>query len=99
MLQLNQIRQDLKEIRYYYSRQNLFDDSFKKIASNTVLEKAKKYNEAIKTAPPQLYDLYINLYTRNYTQEGLAIELSYTPEYIQMLNKKLLLFLQNKISQ
>lgn len=97
MLSLENIRNDLKEIRYYYSRKEMFDESKNRVIGNSVIEKVNRYNEAIKTAPPQLYDVYIMLYVKNYTQEGLSIELNYTPVYIQMLNKKLLLFLQSKL--
>lgn len=98
MLMLKQIREDLREIRYYYSRKALFDEALKLITANAVLEKARRYSEAVKTAPPWLFDLYISLYIKNYTQEGLSIELNFTPEYIQMQHKKLLLFLQSKIN-
>lgn len=99
MLTLNKIREDLKEIRYYYSRKALFDENSRCVAPNAILNKARKYNEAVKTAKPILYDVYICLYVKNYTQEGLSVELGYTPEYIQMLHKQLLLFLQNKIAE
>lgn len=46
-----------------------------------------------------LYDVYINLYVRNYTQEALSIEMNYTLEYIQMLNKRLVLFLVEKLKE
>lgn len=98
-MQLKQIREDLKDVRYYYSRQKTFDEAVRLIGHNAVLEKVRKYNDAVKTAPPRLYDLYVNLYTKGLTQEGLSIELGYTPEYIQMLNKQLLLFLQEKLGQ
>ena len=98
MLPLDKLRSDLKEIRYYYSRKALFDESAQCIAPNAVLEKVRKYNEAVRTAKPILYDLYISLYVKGYTQEGLSVELSYTPEYIQMLHKQLLLFLQTKLT-
>ena len=65
----------------------MFDKAFAKIGKNKVLSKVEKYNQAVISAPPMLYDVYINLYVRNYTQEALSIELNYTPEYIQMLNK------------
>ncbi|MBQ8308254.1 MAG: hypothetical protein IJX96_00295 [Clostridia bacterium] len=61
MVSLNKIRDDLKEVRYYYARKDLFDETFQSISTNVILE------------------------------------LDYTPEYIQMLHKKLLLFLQTKI--
>ena len=97
MLPLKMIREDLREIRYYYSRKKVFDTAVQGIAVNAVYQKVNKYNEIMKTAPPKLFDLYVSLYVNNYTQEGLAYELNYTPEYVQMLNKRLLLFLQSKI--
>lgn len=97
MVSLNKIREDLKEVRYYYGRKAVMDEAFESISTNTVLDKVFRYNDAVRTAPPRLYDLYVCLYTKNYTQEHLALELNYTPEYVQMLNKQLLLFLQTKI--
>lgn len=98
MVGLDKIREDLREVRYYYTRKELFDETFKSISVNVILEKVYRYNDAMRTAPVRLYDLYVCLYTKNYTQAGLAVELNYTTEYIQMQHKKLLLFLQTKIS-
>lgn len=98
MLTLNKIREDLKEIRYYYSRKAMFDECKNKVIGNSITEKARRYNEAVRTAPPRLYDMYMMLYVKGFTQEGLSVELNYTPVYIQMLNKKLLLFLQSKLA-
>jgi hypothetical protein len=95
---LAEIRKDLKEIRYYYSRKELLDKAFNEVGTNSVLNKVRKYNAAVNTAPPRLYDLYISLYVNNSTQENLAADLNYTPEYIQMQNKKLLLFLQSELN-
>lgn len=89
---VEKIREDLKEIRYYYSRKELFDEGTRCVAPNSILEKVRRYNDAVKTAPPKLYDLYISLYVKNNTQEGLAYDMHYTPVYIYLLNKKLLLF-------
>ncbi len=99
IMTLEIIRKDLKDIRYYYSRRRIFEEATKIVGDNGVLAKVEKYNNAIKHAPPKLYDLYVCLYIKNYTQEGLSIELNYTPEYIQMQNKKLLLFLQNALKK
>ena len=98
MLTLNQIRNDLKDIRYYYSRKDLFDKSFKDTGVNDIIETVKKYHNAIQSAPIKLYDLYSSLYMNNNTQEVLADDLSFTPEYVQKLNKKLLKFFQSKLS-
>ena len=80
MLALSKIREDLKEIRYYYARKEIFDSAIGGIGLNEVLNKVKTYNTAVRYAPPRLYDLYVCLYTKNYTQEGLSIELGY-PQY------------------
>ena len=96
---VQKVRDDLKEVRYYYARKELFDEAFAKIGKNKVLSKVERYNQAVASAPPVLYDIYINLYVRNYTQEALSIELNYTPEYIQMLNKRLVLFLVEKLKE
>lgn len=99
MLSFEKIRADLKEVRYYYERKEIFDSAIGGIGLNAVLEKVKRYNQAVQSAPPRLYDLYISLYIKNFTQEGLSIELGYTPEHIRRLNKKLLLFLQTQLSE
>ena len=96
---MQKIREDLKEVRYYYARKELFDEAFAKIGKNKVLSKVERYNQAVASAPPVLYDIYMNLYVRNYTQEALSIEMNYTPEYIQMLNKRLVLFLVEKLKE
>lgn len=97
MISMKQLREDLKEVRYYYSRRQLFDEASKTIGAHEIVSKVQRYNTAMRTAPPRLYDLYVGLYVRNYTQEAYSIEMNYTPEYIQMQNKSLLLYLQTKI--
>lgn len=99
MLTLKQIRDDLKDIRYYYSRKEAFEHGFRVIGESGIVGKAKRYNTAMQSAPTRLYDIYVGLYARNLTQEALSIELGYTPEYIQILNKRLLLFLQKTVAE
>ena len=57
MLPLEQLREDLKEIRYYYARKDVFDSAVKTLGINEMLAKADKYNQAARTAPPTLLDL------------------------------------------
>lgn len=93
------IREDLKDIRYYYMRKADFDDAFEKTGENKIVEKVKLYNHIIQNASPKLYDLYVSLYINCHTQESLSDKLGFTPEYIQMLNKKLLKFLQENLNK
>ena len=94
---IEEIKRDLKEIRYYYSRIKDFDKAEKQIGANSFIEKINRYNEAARDAPPRLYDTYNGLYVNNLTQEGLAFDMGYTTVYINLLNKRLLSFLQKKL--
>lgn len=89
MTSLDKIREDLKNIRYYYSRKQIFEEGVPLVGKNNILDIVEKYNKAVCLAPPRLYDLYMCLYIENGTQESVAEYLGYSPEYIRLLNKKL----------
>ncbi len=98
MLSLSVIREDLKDIRYYYVRKNMFDEACAFTGKmNEILNTVNLYNDAMQKASPRLYDLYYSLYIKNHTQESLSEELGYTPEYVQKLNKRLLKYLQTAV--
>ena len=94
---IEEIKEDLKDVRYYYSRKKAFADAEQIIGTSSIVDKVKRYNETVRDAPPRLYDVYNGLYVNNLTQEGLAFDMGYTTVYIQKLNKELLAFLQARI--
>lgn len=89
MVTMQQIRNDLREIRYFYSKQKMFENASQCVVESSVVEKVNRYNQAIKNAPVRLYDLYISLYTQNNTQASLAYDWDYSNDYIKQLNKQL----------
>ena len=91
---LKEIREDLQEIRYYFTHKAAFDGAVKIIGTNAVVEKVERYNEIFRNAPARMYDLYLGLYVNGYTQEAYAAEAGYCPQHIQELNKQLVLYLQ-----
>lgn len=99
MITLEQIRDDLREIRYYYARKTQVDDVSKKIGDPAVRCLVEKYNRAICIAPLRLYDIYACLYVRGQTQEELADELSYTPQYIRKLIAQLPSYFKTKFNE
>ena len=99
MVTLKQIRDDLKEIRHYYSRKEIFEAGFRVVGTSGIVEKAERYNNAVKYAPPRLYDLYISLYLQNRTQAAYSAELGYSPEYVYQMNRKLTLFFQKHFKE
>ena len=96
---LERVRNDLKEIRHYFKYKKQLDNAFGQNMTNDVLGKVSRYNDAMNLAPIFLFQMYFFLYTQNLTQEALAQELGYTPEYIQRLNKKLTLFLFEQLNK
>ncbi|MBP5242886.1 MAG: hypothetical protein J6Z36_04260, partial [Clostridia bacterium] len=59
----------------------------------------EKYATAMRDAPLRLFDLYGCLYVQNKTNEEVAAELYYAPEYIRRLQKQLFEYLQNHIKE
>ena len=55
--------------------------------------------QLITKASPKLYELYVELYINNHTQESFADKLCYSTEYVQLLNRKLLKFLQMSMEE
>lgn len=96
-MNITAIKNDLKDIKYYYSRKAVFDKAAPSVGSNAVIGKIAKYNEIACTASPKLYDIYVMLYVENHTQESLSELLGFTPEYIQMLNSKLVKYFQDNL--
>ena len=94
---LNEIRQQLKTIRLYYTNKARFSAAFNTLP-HTVKELADKYAAIVSTAPLDLYYIYFELYVKGLTQEATAEDLNYSTEYIRQKNKKLLLFLQSKLN-
>ncbi len=93
MVTMQQIYDNLKDVRYYYSKQKMFESASKCIVESAVVEKVNRYNEAVKNAPPRLYELYYELYVQNNTQAALARKWDYGNDFIKKLNRKLVEYL------
>lgn len=94
---LNEIRQQLKTIRLYYTSKARFSAAFDTLP-HSVTELAATYAATITTAPLDLYLIYYELCVKGLTQEAAAVDLNYSTEYIRQKNKRLLLFLQSKFN-
>lgn len=95
MKSVKDIRDDLKNIRYFYSRKDFFNEASASIGQIQITDLIKTYQNAICYAPPRLYDLFVSLYMKDITQEELSCELGYSPEHISRLNGQLVRFLQS----
>jgi len=99
MISLQRIREDLKDVRYYYQRIKVFEQNAETVGVSSIKKKADEYNALVVEAPPKLYDLYIGLYVQGSTQEGYSLEVGYSPKYIQKLHSELLKFFLNQLKK
>lgn len=99
MLSVETIRNDLKEIKYYYARKDMFEKATLSVGKNQILEKVEIYNKAICSASPRLYDLYVSIYLNNNLQESLSSQLGYSTEHISRENAKLIKFFQKNLEK
>ena len=97
MKSLMEIRNELKQIRYYYVRKIDIDHSFGLTGSSELMNIVNLYNRQMRKASFELYDIYSSLYVENHTQESFAEKMGCTVENIQKKHKKLLLYLQQNI--
>ena len=89
MSDLEKVREDLKDIRYYYAHKQVFERASAEQIVNNVIRKAERYNRAMEQAPPILFDLYVSLYIQNNTQAAFAYDRDYSVNYIKDLNNSL----------
>ena len=99
MVPIEQVKSDLREIRYYYSRKEQLDDASHSIGPLPIKRILENYNCAIRKAPLRLYDLYACLYIRGQTQEAIALDLGYTPQYIRKLISPLPSYFKMKFNE
>lgn len=93
---IKEIKNDLKEIRYYYAMVESLKLGSKLIPPQHITEKVERYNEIIKKAPVQFYALYVALYVSNNTQTDLAEKWRVGKDYIKKLNTKLCNYIENE---
>lgn len=99
MVTLEQVRTDLREIKYYYAKQKELDNASKYTGQSAIIDRVNTYNKAMRQAPVLLYDLYVSLYVNNNTQSVLAYDWDCSTEYVKRLNKQLCGFLQNELEK
>ena len=89
MRELIKVKEDLNEIRYYYSLKELFDIGAQVVSPSVLEEKVQLYNRAVSNAPAQLYAYYIAYYVKNNKQIALASEWCCSTDHLKDLNNKL----------
>ncbi|MBQ3220178.1 MAG: hypothetical protein IKA61_00405 [Clostridia bacterium] len=97
MKTLKQIREDLMEIKFYYSKEKEIKEAGNITGLIRLAETVKAYNEAVSNAKGQLYMLYVALYVHNNSQMVVADDWDCSVDYIKRLNRQLLQYLQGAL--
>ncbi len=98
-LSIEDIRKDLKDIRFYYTYRKDLLEASKIIYENELVIKIDVYNKAMIYAPILLYHIYHGLYIQSNTLQSLANKLCFSYDYIQKLNRKLVSFLHLQLNK
>lgn len=96
---IEQVRNDLKELRYYYIYKTKFDNFFKMIGNHIICEKSKFYSNIILSAPLRIVDYYYESVVQGKTQETIAMESNYSVQNTCLICKQMTDYLMNNINQ
>ena len=94
-MKLNEIRQELNNVKSYYQHKAEYDGYFAKGEMLHIKALVDKYDKAILTAPSNLYKAYIELYHNGFTQERASEELDITVRQVKRLQLKIFDFFKN----
>lgn len=94
MKTLQEIRDELKMIREYHFALSSAGNDAEILVPNDIARLMESYFRAVKSAAKPVQRAYRGLYENGYTQKALAAEWGVTEKYVQILNKRLLLYLQ-----
>ena len=96
MKNLQEIREELKLVREYHFALKSAEKGAEILVPDDIKRLMEKCSRAVKSAPKPIQRAYRGLYERGLTQKALAAEWDVTEKYVQILNKRLLLYLQNQ---
>lgn len=95
-----EIRNDLANIRIYYTRIRGLCAGEKMGVQNHATEAiVEQYNEIIKNAPAKMYDTYCGLYIEGHSIESWAEKLGFAASTVSHWNCQLVAYLKQIINQ
>lgn len=96
MKTLQEIRDELKMIREYYFALSSAANGAEILVPSDIARLMESCSRMVKGAPKPVQRAYRGLYEKGCTQKALAAEWDVTEKYVQILNKRLLLYLQSQ---
>lgn len=68
----NEIKQELKELKYYYWMKSTIDRNTKVVPPEHILNVVDRYTNLMKNAESQVYGIFVQVYVENATLTAIA---------------------------
>jgi hypothetical protein len=89
MKTIKKVKEDLSEIKYYYSKIKDFEKISVVVGESDVCKLVARYNKVIRRGSIKFYDLYVSLYVNNNSLSVVAEDWGINYYYVSRLNKQL----------
>ena len=102
MIEIETIRKNLQDVKTYYQIREMYDREYprtKVIFPDELMKIVKQYDKIMFSAPLRIRLAYINLYHCFKKQKVYAQECGVTDKYIQILHKRIIVYLFNKLNK
>ncbi|MBQ8145500.1 MAG: hypothetical protein IJZ04_05310 [Clostridia bacterium] len=92
---IDQVREELKDVKQYYSRKGFFDRAKMDDFVQRIKTNAEKYDRLVLEAPTTYFNVYDLIYRKGKSQFQASIELSYAKRTVERLHSELVGFFVN----
>ncbi len=102
MIEIETIRKNLQSIKTHYQISEMYARCYhrsKIIFPEETMKIVKEYDKIMDKAPMRIRLAYINLYRCFKKQKAYAQECGVTDKYIQILNKRIIVYLFNSLNK
>ncbi len=102
MIEIETIRKNLQDVKTYYQITEMYAREYprsKIIFPEELMKVVKQYDKIMDKAPVRLCLAYINLYRCFKKQKKYAQECGVTDKYIQILHKRIIVYLFNSLNK
>ena len=94
---IEEIKQDLKDIKYYYAHEQILQKAIPSESVKKMIVKAVTYREIMKAAPFDLHIIYEGLYIFRQKQKELAEYLEISQRTVRRKREQIYLYLQKRL--
>ena len=99
MITREQVKNDLKDIKYYHTHRASLEKAVSNMGEHSIKALAEKYGELAKKAGVAMFDMYNQLYVEGHTHDQVTVTLDCCYDYINRSIRKLLDFFMKELNK